>query len=313
MRTFKELQDDTLAWMADSADTGLMRQLAQNAIQEHHSQILKEDSYDFMLWPKTETLSIVSGTSQYALHPRFDQPLFFYEPTTDSYLEEIAAKGLLESGEDWQDGTPSTLDRFMLGGMSKLKKQPSTAGVVVVTTTGGTEAEVNSIVISGVNSAGDVVEETLSAGAPWSTLTGTISFSVIDDITKVGSSWARTITITRGSDTLLELNAAEFGRQYRMFETLGTPAASSSILYRFYKKPRRLTRDNDIPDLPESYDDILVLRALLALQGYSRATPEEITHWRSRLVMLEQSLKMRFQQTRAIGGRPTYTRYISRG
>lgn len=313
MRTFKQLQDDTLAWMADQSDTGLMRTLVKNALDEHHQQLLHEDRYDFMLWPRSETLALVAGTSVYALHPQFDQPLYLYNSDAKEYLEEVPAKSLLESGVEWATDTPTKPDRYMFTGISKVQTQPTTAGTVTVATTGGTEAAANSIIVSGVTSAGDYVEETLSSTNPWSTLTSTNTFQIVLDVTKVGASWSRLITVTCNSQTLLTLNASEFGKQFRMLEILGTPQANLNLLYRFYRKPRRLVNDNDIPDLPETFDEILVLRALTALQGYSRATGDEQAHWKSRLTMLEQSLKMTYQQSRSLGGRPTFTRYIPRG
>tara|TARA_R110000765_G_scaffold264888_4_gene364340 strand:+ start:75 stop:1016 length:942 start_codon:yes stop_codon:yes gene_type:complete len=313
MRTFKQLQDAVLQWMADGSDTGLLRDLVSNSINEQHQQLLHEDRYDFMLWPRTESLAVVSGQSAYALHPEFDQPLYFFNPNTEDYLEEIPAKSLLESGADWDNATPTEPIRFMLAGISKLKKQPTADGVVAIATTGGTESASNQIIVSGIDNNGDYVNETLSSGAPWTTLTSTTSFEVVLDITKIGASWARLVTVTSGSDTLLTLNADEFGRQYRMMEIIGTPAGSSTIKYRFYRKPRYLVKDNDIPDLPESHDDILVLKALTAMQGYSRATDDEQAYWRARLSKLDQSLKMTYQQARSLGGRPTFTRFIPRG
>lgn len=313
MRTFKQLQDSVLQWMADGSDTGLLRTLASDAINEHHQQLLHEERYDFMLWPRTETLAIVAGTSVYALHPQFDQPLYLYNPNSNEYLEEIPAKSLLESGANWQDGQPTQPDRFMLSGIAKVATQPTTASVVTITTTGGTEASVNSVIVSGVTASGDYVEETLSSANAWSTLTSSATFATILDITKIGASWARTITVTANSQTILTLSASEYGRQYRMLEIIGTPQANLDLLYRFYRKPRQLVNDNDIPDLPESHDDVLVLRALLSMVGYSRATADEQGYWRNRLTMLEQSLKMTYQQSRSLGGRPTFTRFIPRG
>ena len=313
MRTFKQLQDATLQWMADETDTGLMRDLVQNAINEHHQQLLHEDRYDFMLWPRSETLAVVSGTIAYALHPQFDQPLYVYNPDTNEYLEEIPARSLLEAGADWQDGTTTSPDRFMLAGLAKVQQQPTTAAVVIITSSGGAESASNSVIVSGVTSAGDYVEEAVSSDNTWATLTSTNTFAVVLDITKVGSTWASAWTATCNGQTLLTLNTTTYGRQYRMLEIIGTPQASVSLLYRFYRKPRQLVNDHDIPDLPESHDDILVLRSLISMVGYSRATPDEQVHWRNRLTLLEQSLKMTYQQSRSLGGRTTFTRYIPRG
>lgn len=313
MRTYKQLQDAVLLWMADSNDTGLMRDLVKQSLNQQHTQLLLEDRFDFMLWPKTETLSLVASQTVYALHPKFQQPYFFYNPDTDVYLEEIPARGLMESEADWNDGTFTDADRFMLTHLSAWKQQPSTTSVITVTTTGGTESASNSVVLQGVDGSGNAISETLSSGSAWSTLTSSNSFAVLESLTKVGASWARTITVTdAAANTLLSLGATEFGRQYRMWETLGTPNAAKSILYRFYRAPRTLSYDNDVPDVPEAFDEILVLRSLRDMQGYSRATAEEMSRWRTTCEVLETQLKMTYQQTRTMGGRPTYTRYIPR-
>ncbi len=311
MRTFKDLQDVVLQWMADENNTGLLRTLVSDALNRAHQNLLNDDRYDFMLWPRTETLSVVANTKAYALHPRFNHPLFFYNPTTDTYLEEISPKALMESGEDWQDGTASEPERFQLTNLGKVLTQPSAAGTVTVTTTGGTEDAANSLRITGTYN-GAVVTETLSSVSAWSTITGSQSFDVIEDITKIGAEWTRTITVTCNSQTLLTLGASEFGRQYRAFELLATPTASASIYYRFFRQPRTLTLDNDIPDLPMGFDDILVYGALIAMHGYTRATQEELGWWNKQQTQLINTLQQTYRSTRSMGGRPTYTRYIPR-
>ena len=311
MRTYKDLQDAVLQWMADAGDTGLLRTLVKDALNRAHQNLLNDDRYDFMLWPRTETLPIVAGQKVYTLHARFGHPLYFYNPETDAYLEEIAPRGLLESGEDWQDGTAEQPDRFLLTSLSKVQAQPATASVVTVTTTGGTESSTHSIVVRGTYN-GAVVEETLSSGSAWSTLTGSQLFDVIEDLTKVGTDWTRLITITAGSTTLLTLNAADYGHQYRTFELTLEPTAAADVLYRFYKQPRQLVLDHDIPDLPSGFDDILVWQALIAMHGYTRATEAETASWLTQATKLTNVLQNTYRSTRSLGGRPTYTRYIPR-
>ena len=311
MRTYKDLQTATLSWMADPDDTGLLQTLVKSALNRAHQNLLNDDRYDFMLWPRTETLTTAIGTTNYALHPRFAHPYFVYNPTTNEYLEEIPIKGLMESGADWQDGTTDTPDRFMLTGISKVQTQPTTAAVVIITTTGGTESAANSFLVTGIRS-GVVVTETLSSVSAWSTLTGSQLFDVIEDITKIGATWTRTCTATCNGQTLVAWAAADFGYQYRVLELLATPTSSSNLLYRFYRQPRELVLDNDIPDLPIGYDDILVYRALVDMQGYTRATAEEVSVWTHSITMLTNNLQSAFRSSRTMGGRPTYTRFIPR-
>ena len=311
MRTYKELQTSVLQWMADSADTGLLKTLVKDALNRSHQNLLQDDRYDFMLWPRTETLSVVASTKTYTLHPRLSQLLFVYNPDTNEYLEEIPPKGLMESQADWDDGTIEEPDRFMLTGLAKVLTQPTTASVVTITTTGGTESSSNSVLITGVY-GGVVVTETLSSASSWSTLTGSQIFDVVEDITKIGATWTRTITVTANSQTLAIFGASTYGQQLRVFELLESPTAATSLLYRFYRKPRQLVYDNDIPDLPEGFDDLLVNQALMAMQGYSRATSTEMDAWVSQTRKLMDVMQMTYRSARTMGGRPTYTRYIPR-
>ena len=64
MRTYKELQDAVLQWMADSGDTGLLRTLVKDALNRAHQNLLNDDRYDFLLWPRTETLSVTVTVPQ---------------------------------------------------------------------------------------------------------------------------------------------------------------------------------------------------------------------------------------------------------
>ena len=311
MRTYKDLQDTVLQWMADESDTGLLLTLVKDALNRAHQNLLNDDRYDFMLWNRNETLSVTSGQKVYALHPRFGHPLFFYNPTTDQYLEEISPKGLLEADADWDDGEATEPDRFMLTNLSKVQAQPATPGVVVITTTGGTEVAANQIIVRGTYNGAEVTE-TLSSGSVWSTLTGSQSFDIVEDITKVGATWTRLITATSGATTLLTLGATTYGQQFRTLELIDEPTAASTLTYRFYRQPRQLVLDNDIPDVPQGFDDILICQALIAMHGYTRATEPELTIWSAQVKRLTDVLQMTYRSTRSMGGRPTYTRYIPR-
>lgn len=311
MRTFKDLQDIVLKWMADEGDTGLLRTLVSDALNRAHQNVLNDDRYDFMLWPRVESLSVTANQKTYALHPRFGHPLFFFNPTTNEYLEEISPKGILESGEDWQDGQVNEPERFMLTGLQKLLAQPTVASVVTISTTGGNESSANSIVVTGTYN-GAVVSETLSSGSSWNSIVGSQLFDIIEDVTKVGATWTRQVSVVANSQTILSLGASDFGAQYRTFELLSNPTQSAFVQYRFYRQPRQLVLDNDIPDLPMGFDDILVYSALVAMHGYTRATDAEIGLWNSQMNKLMATMQETYRSTRSMGGRPTFTRYIPR-
>ena len=68
MRTFVQLQDAALQRIGDEDDQDKMRELVKTAINTVHRQILTERRYQFMLWPKVETLSVEVDKKYYPLH-----------------------------------------------------------------------------------------------------------------------------------------------------------------------------------------------------------------------------------------------------
>ena len=313
MRTFKELQDTVLQWMADGGDTGLLRTLVKDGLNRSHQNLLNDDRYDFMLWPRNETLTIAPGQKAYTLHERYAQPYFFYQPEGNLYMEEVPPRGLQESQSDWYEGTTDAPDRFMLTGLAQVQTQPTAATQLQITSIGAQNPAVCQIVIRGISN--DVVtEEVLSTQAAWSILYSTHTYTLIESITKVSESWVAPITVTgvTTGQTFLTLNANEYGKQYRVFELLESPTTAQAILYRFYRAPRMLVRDGDLPDVPAEYTDILVYQTLLAMAGYTRATPAEQGLWQSHIKKLTDDLQMTYKASRTMGGRAAYVRYIPR-
>jgi hypothetical protein len=314
MKTFKQIQDEILDWMADAEDDGLLRDLVKAAINTSHRKLLTSTRWNFMLWPRTETITVTSGRKQYPLHPLFQSPLFFYNPTTDEYLEEIEPTGLLESEVDWQDGEAGEPERYMLTTVANTSAFPATAGgIVTVSTAGGTESSTNYIVVRGISDGVEIEENLLDAnGLGWDTLTSTYSYTDIISIVKVGESWTRTITVNVGATQVLSLLSTEFGKQYRVFELLESPTASASVYYRFFKKPLTLSYDNDVPQIPSEYADILIWDTLLKMQGYARSTPDELALFGRNYAEAEKGLLDTYKLTRPLGARPTYIRYLPR-
>lgn len=312
MRTFKQLQDDALRWQADQDDTNLMRALVKDAIREAHRALLTEQMYDFMLWPQQETLEIVPGRKVYALNPLFMQGLWFYEADKRRWWTEVPVKGQYEFYENPVDENGDG-EHFMITSTSPVRRQPEGGSQITVTTTGGDESAANSIVLEGLDTNGDFIAEQLTSGSAWNTLASTNTFETLTGVTKVGETWTKTLTFTDSeANTLLELRASEWGKQYRMFELISTPQTATTLHYRFYQKPKALVEDNALVQIPEEFDQILVYRALLALQGYNRATAKETEYWMENLQKLELNLKATYTQARTLGSRANYIHYKER-
>lgn len=311
MRTFLQLQNEVLKWAADEDDEGLPRELVKQALNRTQQKLLLGSRWDFMLWPKVETLSVVSGQQQYALHPLFGQGLFFFNSELDEWMEEVPQGQLMEAKENFtltQNGEPN---RFSLTGVSRVRNQPASAGVVTVTAA-GTESQANSVVIRGMLD-GEVVSATLSSGTPtWTSIVSTQQFDRILNVVKVGDDWEQQITVTVGSTTILVLSASEFGRQYRQFELVKPPSMNTSVLYRFFQRPEQMELDNDLPQVPEEFDELLVLDAMLKLQGYTRATPPELSLWQNQYDEMMIQFNQTYRDARTINARPKYVELVDR-
>lgn len=314
MRTFKEIQDDVLTFIGDEGDTGTMLDVVKDGIKYAHQELLTEQMYDFMLWPQIETLSIEAGRKNYTLHPLYMQGLWFYDTTRNIWLQEVPIRGQYELGTNPHDAQSGSSTQFMLTSLMPVKRQPLDGGsVITVTTTGGTEAASSSITVQGTDSNGDYTEETLSSGSTWSTITGGTTFVNITGITKNGTAWTRTITLTdSGTNTLLSLTSSERGKQYRQLELPLEPSSALTWKYRFYQRPRLLVDDYDTIQVPIEFDQILVYRTLIHIAGYTRPTEVELETWSDRVKKLEFNMKSTYTQTRTLGGRPRYVNYVER-
>lgn len=308
-KTFKDIQDQVLEWMADQNDTGLMLTLVKQSIDGVQRKILTDEQLDFMLSPVT-TLNVTVGRQVYDLPEDFLSMLYVYDANQREYLEEVPPKGILEA-EDGMSDVGNVL-RYRVVQVTGVKRQPTTAGVVVVTPSGGNEAAANGVVIQGVDANGEWAEEALSSGSTWASLTSTTSFSKVTNIIKTGSSWTRTITVTSGSVTLLTLTASQKVKQYTQIELVENPTTTYTFSYRYFQKPIDLVYDYQLPQVPDAYRDILKYGALLMLPGFTKSDTNELAIWQTEYQQLLKGLKQNYQQARSLGARARRVRYITR-
>lgn len=309
-KTYKQLQDNVLEWIADAGDTSTMRAITKQALNQAQQQLLTREQYDFMLHPRVQTLTVLNGIRHYALPGNWQQGLWFKNPTTNEWLEEIPSKAIYEA-EDGVNDDEGNVQRYMINSVQNVLTQPTASGTVVVTPSGGSESASNGIVIQGLDANGNWLEETLSSGSTWASLTSTGSFSHISNIIKTGATWTRTITVTRGV-TILSLTASEFVKQYQQLELLRDPSQNHTIEYRYYVKPIPLVYDNQLPQVPESFVDILEYETLIRLVGYTRATPDEVGVWDKAAQELKNQMSQTYQQARTLGARANRIKYIER-
>lgn len=300
MKTYKQMQDNVLAWMSDTNDT-TMRALVKQALNQAQTQLLTAEQFDFLL--ASGTLSVVSGQSQYALPDNWQQGLWIKNVNSGEYLEEIPAKTTIEAEEGWPTTDDGSVDRFSLRTVQNIKQQPASASVVTITPSGGNEAAANGIVVQGTDENGNWIEETLSSGSTWASLTTTSTFKNVANVIKTGSTWTRTITVTAGSTTLLTLLAAENVKQYQVLTLVKEPTTNASLEYQYYVRPIPLVYDNQGSQVPTPFEDILEYDALIKMQGFTRATDIEVQQWMGASGQLKQQLSQTYQQARTLNAR----------
>ena len=311
-KTFKELQDSVLQWMADEGDTGLMLDLVKQSLDKVQRKILTAEQYDFMLVPTERTLTVTTGQQSYALPEDFLSMLWLRYPETDEFVEEVPVKAQEEAEDGLEINGQGWPLRYRIVSVQGVKAQPATAGTVTITPSGGNEAAANGIVLQGLDSNGEWLEETLSSGTTWASLTSTGSFSKITNVFKTGATWTRTITVARGATTLLTLTASQFAKQYHMLEFTSVPTQDKTLEFRYYTKPLSLVYDNQLPQLPSVFTDVLEYETLKLLAGFTKATPEELSIWHKESEYLFQQLRQNYQQARSLGARARRVRMVER-
>lgn len=268
MMTFADLRTEVLRWLDESAATATSASYlnVENAIRQAHTIRLTEDNWKFMLWPRVETFSTVGGQQIYSLHQEFMRPFSFRNTTQRVWLQETPGRNI----EPLQLDPNNDLDshRFSLWGRSPVQNQPTSASVLtIVSSSASDNTAAKAIVVTG-DTADGVTSESLTPNGT-TPVAGTTSFTQILSVTK-SAAWAGTLTMTSNSAavTNLKLFASEFGRSYPQIQLLYLPDSGDTIAYRFYRKPRALTRDNDLTDIPDPFERVLVFDALLLMGAY---------------------------------------------
>lgn len=310
-RTFKDIQDNVLEWMADQNDTGLMLTLVKQSLDKTHRKILTAEQFDFMLSP-IATLSVVAGQQSYALPADFLSMLWVRQQGETELIEDVPVKSEEEAEDGLEVRDNLTPLRYRIVGVQSVKAQPTTAGVVVITPSGGNEAAANGVVVQGLDANGEWLEETLTSGGSWASLTTSGSFKTVTNVIKTGTTWTRTITVTSGSVTLLSLLASERVKQYQMLELTRTPQIAKTLEFRYYRKPTELVYDYQLPQLPEIFSDLLEYEVLKLLTGFTKATQEELMMWQKESDHLFGQLRQNYQQSRALAGRARRVRMVPR-
>jgi hypothetical protein len=304
-RTYKQLVDEVLSWGGMSSDTNRLRTLAKYAVAESHRKRLSGTRWSFMLYPQPQTLSIVGGRQFYSLHDAFLTPQYFRSRTDGRTIRLVPLSRELDYLP--ADYTATGSPRFAtLAGYSKVHTQPSQTSVLGVTSSNAADSS-KTVTFVGETASG-IVSETIPVFA-----IGTVEFSTILDVTKNGEGWQGTMVAGDAFATvILSLGATSYGRQFPQLKTLTVPSGAETWEYNFFRQPKQLSSDYDIPDTPEPFASIHVLDALLKMQDHMRPTAQTVNQWRSDQAELEADMAAAFQHGLSQDSEAEYINLIDR-
>jgi hypothetical protein len=278
LRTFKDLKTLALTYLDQAGDINTGNQgdvLVGNAIAMQQNKRLTSQRWNFMLWGNPVVLTFQTGVRNYTLHPLAGMVTEFQNVTGGQIMNETPSRARYKIGV--QD------DRFHFEFVQESPVQlPFTSGLLTI---------VGNATISYVDVNGNPVTESIANG------TTSAQVDTVVAVTK-NDSTALQVTDAVGK-TILSLSASQFSLSYPQIRLMADGVTGEHATYRFYRRPRYLSLDNDIPEIPYPFSHILVYDALLELYTYNDATPPQ--WWVKQQSDWELQLNQAYQEGEAEG------------
>ncbi|HYE78033.1 MAG TPA: hypothetical protein VEI97_08610 [bacterium] len=311
--TFKNLQDEVLATLDEVGNTDTTLTLVKNFLNQAHVTRLGQDPWPFLRWDGPETFTTSTSTRFYTLHPEFWRPDYFYNRTAGEFLVEVPQRQIAQTGDRWSSDTGRT-PYFRWAGLLPVAAQPTSASAItIVSSAAGDNTSAKAITIDGIVSGVRRQESITPSGT--TPVASTLSFTKILAVTKAAD-WTGTMTMTSnsGAVTNLVLLPTEYARQYRQIELLRTPTSADTIEYVFFRQPRKMVSDNDLPDIPSPHAQILVWDALILFSGYNTDLPAQAVQvWHGLQQEMEANMRRLWLEGTAQEAHPRYIRPASDG
>lgn len=302
MRTLNDLQQAALRFfdLANESDSAADVLLVRDAINRANSSRATETEWKFMQ-SQLQTLTLVTGQTTYILpQPDIHKFQYLYSTTNKRFLNSLPIKQVPYVDLDYRQNNDSARFYSIDPNGSPVKAQPTTASVLSLASS-ASETNNPSLFIEGEDSSGNRITETVEAAASTSQ-----SFAKVHYAAKTAD-FNGTITLTAGATTLLTLAADEYAKSYAVIEFHTLPTATETLIYRYFRKPRLMTRNFDTPNIPYPHSEILVYDALLDLATYNELDSESVNIWREKQMQLKENLYLQLLEPDTVAGIGLYT------
>jgi hypothetical protein len=311
VRTYKDLQEIVLRYfdVANEEEGSADVVLVQSTLNTANATRSSEDKWKFML-SDVKTLSVVGGQQEYILpFPNLLKLHYIYSTTNKRFGRSIPMRSVPYVDVPFQDTTTNSQDVLyydITDGGAVVQAQPTTADTLVAASSASEAADVQ-LYVEGLDANGVPISETIDAAA-----TSTATFSRVDYYAKIGT-WAGTLTLTTtGAEDLVTLSPTETGKEFPVIKFLNIPSASETFQYRYFRKPRVMSRDNDRPDLPYPHSNVLIYDALLDLATYNELDSESVNIWRDKQQAILEVLYQQKLEGDSVGGDSMYINELGR-
>lgn len=303
--TLDNLRTEVLQYLdeASAATTSSTYVNITAALKQAHVQRLTEDAWKFMLWPSEVSLTMVANQQVYSLHSEFLRPYTMRNTTRRTWMIETPSRNLPSDAIDVDQDVNT--DRFTLWGRSAVSAQPSSASVITISSSSASDTTAaKAITIMGDTATGVTTESITPNGV--TPVAGTTSFTNILEVTK-GAAWVGTLTMTSNSAAVTNLNLfpTEYGRSYPTLQLLYLPTVGEIVKYRFYRKPKELSSNNDITNIPPPFERVLMWDALLLMGAYdNRLDGGRMPLWTKYRDDLDIQMRQTYLEGQTLGAEP---------
>ena len=281
MKTFKQLQEEVLRYFdlageATDDPDGSDVELVKAALNQSNQNRSTEDKWKFML-SGVYTLNVVAGTQDYVLpHTDFNKLQYLWSDTYKRFVSSFPIREVPQTTVDFADSQFNEQPTFDFDGFAPVKVQPTSPDTLTMSST-QSETGSPSLYIEGEDEDGAAISESIDVDG-----TTTQEFAKITYVAKVGDFLGTMTLETTGGTELLVLTLDQYGKQYPVLKFHSVPVGNEVMKYKFYKAPRVMTRDYDLPNLPYPAANLLVWDSLLDLATYNELDSESVNLWRAK-------------------------------
>ena len=204
---------------------------------------------------ETTTFTTTSGTRGYFVEASINRVLSIVDQTNDMPpLEQVNEKEIEKADPDLNDtGSPSF---YSLYGVSYIENQPTAASTISISSSSNTDTTQTVQVVGIVSGEEEAETETLSGTSP---VTTTASFTSLIRIVKSGTTTGRvTATSNAGAVTNVTISPRKLLKEMQPIYLWPTPDGAFTMRVRYLRNPIVMRDNNDVPDLPEKWHEVLL-------------------------------------------------------